>query len=122
VSKVNGARLRQLRKKKGFTQARIAEIIGLNRVSYSHYESNKNSPPSDKLSVLVDILDTTADYLLDKTGNPLPLPAEQIGGNEITDLIYENEHLTYHGVPISKFDRDRIVDMIKVILKRQTIS
>jgi SOS-response transcriptional repressor LexA/DNA-binding XRE family transcriptional regulator len=71
-----GERIKERRIKQGFTQDDVAKELGLNRVSYSHYELNKNVPPSDKLSVLVDILRTTADYLLGKTDDPSPLPRQ----------------------------------------------
>lgn len=72
MTSIRGDRLKELRKKRGLRQEDIASKLGINRVSYAHYESNTNTPPSDKLSLIVDILNTNADYLLGKTDDPAP--------------------------------------------------
>lgn len=61
-----GDRLRDLRKKKGLTQQALANLVNVTKVSISCYESGNRVPNLDTFSDLVDILDTTSDFLLGK--------------------------------------------------------
>ena len=60
-------RLKELRKKKGLTQKDLAEIIDVNRVTYTNWENGKRTPEPVKIVELATALDTTVDYLLGKT-------------------------------------------------------
>jgi len=59
-----GTRIRELRAIRGLTQDQIAEKLNMNRANFSHYERGTALPPSDTLSKIADILNTTTDYLL----------------------------------------------------------
>ena len=59
--------LKELRKKKGLTQKDLAEIIDVNRVTYTNWENGKRTPEPVKIVELATALDTTVDYLLGKT-------------------------------------------------------
>ena len=47
-----GTRLKELRAEKRLTQREVAEALGLNSVTYLHYEKAQREPP---LSVLADM-------------------------------------------------------------------
>jgi transcriptional regulator with XRE-family HTH domain len=57
-------RLRQLRKSKGLTQAQLGEKIGLGVSVMGHFETGRQSPSFESFCLLVEALDTSADYLL----------------------------------------------------------
>lgn len=59
-----GARMKELRVRRGLTQEQMAEKLGITRANYNKYERDKVVPPSTMLSVIADLLGTTADYLL----------------------------------------------------------
>ncbi|RHF60790.1 helix-turn-helix domain-containing protein [Mediterraneibacter gnavus] len=59
-----GKRIRSLRDSKGITQEYLSEIFGANVETIRNYETGKSKIPSDRLALLVKILDTTADYIL----------------------------------------------------------
>ena len=61
-----GEKIRRLRKQKGFTLDKLAELSGCSK-SYVWELENKQPPrPSaEKLSSVADSLDTTLEYLLD---------------------------------------------------------
>lgn len=60
-----GNRLKELRKEKGLTQIQLAEMLGgYNRTSISDWEIERKEPSFEVLVKLVEVLDTTADYLL----------------------------------------------------------
>jgi transcriptional regulator with XRE-family HTH domain len=62
-----GARLKELRKKKGWTQKELASKVSIRFSQLNKYESGLHAPPLDKLVELAEVLDTDLDYLL--TGN-----------------------------------------------------
>lgn len=66
--KAFGARLKELRKQKRWSQKELAAKVDIRFQQLNKYESGLNIPPAEKLIKLADTLATTADYLL--TGNP----------------------------------------------------
>ena len=59
-----GKHIRSSRNSKGITQEYLAEIFGANVETIRNYETGKSKIPSDRLALLVKILDTSADYIL----------------------------------------------------------
>lgn len=65
-----GERIRQLRKKRGFTQPDIAEKLDMGRSNFGHIENDRVVPSSATLQKIADILNTSTDYLLGRTDTP----------------------------------------------------
>lgn len=59
-----GEKLRAYRKKKGWSQMKLAAKSGLPQVAISQYERNQHTPTVTTLEWLVKALDTTATELL----------------------------------------------------------
>ena len=57
-------RLKQLRKSTGFTQQQIAQMLGIDRSSYSYYEMGKTRPSIKILIKLSCIFRVSIDYLV----------------------------------------------------------
>ena len=57
-------RLKQLRQKKGLTQKDIADLVHVNRVTYTNWEKGNREPNFETLLKLASILNTTTSYLL----------------------------------------------------------
>lgn len=68
---MRGERIKQLRKAKKLTQEELGKIVNVTKVSISGYENGNRSPDTDTLQKLADILDTTTDYLLGRSDNPI---------------------------------------------------
>ena len=65
-------RIREVRKARGISQAKLASKIGMEQTQYSRYERGENEI---KVNVLIDIckaLDVSSDYLLGLSDNPQP--------------------------------------------------
>jgi len=58
------ARLTRLRKAAGFTQAQLADEIGISRRRIAYYESESDHPPASLLQDLARALNTTIEELL----------------------------------------------------------
>lgn len=59
-----GARLRELREKKGLSQAQVATKLNLSNTTICSYEANTRYPSFEVLSQLALLFNTTSDYLL----------------------------------------------------------
>jgi len=60
-------RLKQLRKKKGLSQAQLAEAIGVHFTQVSRYERGETKPNAEAMTNLAQILETTTDFLMNGT-------------------------------------------------------
>jgi len=56
--------LAYLRRKAGFSQAKLAGAIGVSVMSVSNYESGRNAPSMPKLLAIAQALNVTVDDLL----------------------------------------------------------
>lgn len=65
-------RLKTLRKKSDETQEDIANILGIEQVSYSRYEIGKRKPDYNTLGKLADHWQVSVDYILDRTDDSTP--------------------------------------------------
>lgn len=63
-----GARVKQLRKDRGWSQKQLAAQLDIRFQLLNKYEGGQHIPPAETLIKLADTLKTTVDYLL--TGNP----------------------------------------------------
>lgn len=69
LRKAFGARLKTLRKSKGWAQKELAALVDIRFQQLNKYESGLNIPPAEMLVKLADVLGVTVDFLL--TGNPV---------------------------------------------------
>lgn len=82
-----GVRLKALRKERGITQEKLADIIKVDRSSVGKYEGKGKTLPSEEVrQAIADYFGVSVDYLLGKTDIRFPSPK-----NELTDE--ENELL-----------------------------
>ena len=59
-----GERLRALRKKNGWTQKQIAEMLHINRSTYAYYETGATQPDLDMFRRLAILFEVSTDDLL----------------------------------------------------------
>ena len=64
-------RLRDLREDHDLTQRQLAAMLGLTQPQYFRYEQGYRDLPTDILIRLADLYDTTTDYILERTDDPL---------------------------------------------------
>ena len=60
-----GEKLRQLRRKKGLSQEAVAKELGISRQAVSKWETDIAQPDLDNLKKICEILEISADELLD---------------------------------------------------------
>ena len=59
--------LKNLRNQKKMTQAETAELLGIDRSTYTKYESGGSTPSFDMLQKIADFFEVSVDYLLGRT-------------------------------------------------------
>lgn len=59
-----GERIKELRKKNGWTQEQVADKIGVTKSVVSFYERNNRTPSPEMLVKFAQLYDVSADYLL----------------------------------------------------------
>lgn len=59
-----GTRLKELRAEKRLTQREVAEALGLNSVTYLHYEKAQREPPLSVLADMAIYFGISVDFLL----------------------------------------------------------
>jgi len=57
-------RLRHMRMKRGFTQQRLSDTLGIALRSYQCYETGTRAPNYELLILIADTLDVSIDYLM----------------------------------------------------------
>lgn len=62
-----GASLRELRKQKGYTQKRLAEVLNLSETTISKYESNTAVPPFETVMAIAAWFNVSIDTLAGNT-------------------------------------------------------
>lgn len=77
-------RIKELRKKRNITQIRLSIATEVSQETISAYENGRAEPKMDKLVRIADFLNTTTDYLLERTDNDAPL-------NEVTNNMVDEQ-------------------------------
>ena len=70
-------RIRALREDKDWSQQKLADMLNINRRTYSAYETGVNAIPLDILAALARIYGTSTDYLLGLTDEVRPYPPKK---------------------------------------------
>lgn len=66
-------RLRELRRKRGISQLKLAMDLSTNQNTISRYETGEREADYKTLIMLADYFDVSIDYLLGRTDNPKTL-------------------------------------------------
>ena len=67
--------LKELREKKGITQAELSKILKISPSSIGMYEQGRREPDSTTLKKIATFFDVSIDYLLDNEPKQISLPA-----------------------------------------------
>lgn len=117
-----GNKLRQLRHEKKLTQKELANILGIPRGTYAHYELNKRTPDYEVLIDTAQFFNVSIDYLLNRTDIRLcpnkmkeHFNIQKDIKKDIQDIIrkLENEKdLTFDGEPLCPTAIQWLIDII----------
>ena len=68
------SKLKDLRKKRGYTQVKMQMMTGIDQSDYSKLETGRRYYTYEQLRRIALALDTSMDYLADLTDDPRPYP------------------------------------------------
>ena len=80
-------RLKHLRQNKNLSQTELAETVGLRYAHIGRYERGLSQPSAQMLSRLADVLDVSADYLLN--GNEEDAAVADLKDKELVAIFKE---------------------------------
>lgn len=86
-------RLKFQRLRIGYSQQNIADLLGINRSTYTYYESGKTKPDIETLRILARLYDITIDELI-CGDNQIPTTFSQRPKKRVTETIEEITGLT----------------------------
>ncbi|WP_207740820.1 helix-turn-helix domain-containing protein [Alkalibacter mobilis] len=96
-------RLKKIRKSKSLTQRDVALAIGVERATYTQYETGKIKPSIEKINDLADLLEVSIDFLIGRTDDPTPykdvnadLDAERDLDDELKKLLKDEELAAFY--------------------------
>ncbi len=111
-----GEKIREARRKCGFSQEQLAEKMSVSRSAIAKWETDKGLPDVGNLKMLARLLNVSVDHLLDD------------GQSANTSVIRENYNLAAYGYGCSRIKKDRVVRekypdaMIYPLLGRQELA
>lgn len=85
-------RLRELRGKKKCSQKIVAEALGIDRTTYTKYETGKSEPDLETTQKLADFFDVSVDSLLGRDEKPKNEPKEMIFSEKEMQKIKEESN------------------------------
>ncbi len=111
-----------------FTQAYVANRIGVARTTYTAYENGTKTPPIDTLSNIAEVFGVSIDFLLGKTDTSDPSTNKLNTKNTENDIseylkwlrnILKNEvKVTYDGKPMSDEAKESLMESMELFLKQ----
>lgn len=117
-----GSRLREVREKKGYSQAKLGELTGVTKVSICGYELGHKTPSAEKLDALATVLNITTDYLLgrDEVGEYISESGEAYHYSISKEEIHLVQNLRTRGSLYQRLliDPKRTLDLIEIKLNK----
>lgn len=70
-------RLQELRKKAGYSQEQVADMLGISRQAISKWESGQGKPEIDNIIKITEIYHVSTDYILLGVENKMTTPVSE---------------------------------------------
>lgn len=104
-----GNLLRYYRSRTNLTQQQVSDLMGINRTTYTYYETGKTEPSIDNLHKLIKIFGITYDNLLPTESSSTTLEKSDI---TIYNLTKEEQQilLCYRVLSNEDKDKDKLKD------------
>ncbi|KRM92888.1 helix-turn-helix domain-containing protein [Loigolactobacillus rennini] len=100
-------RIKTTAKKRGYSLSKVSEKAGLGAKTI--YKWKKQTPKTETLQAVANVLGVSVDYLLGNTDNP---NSDNAGDKKI-DIEDEHVIMTYQGKPIPKEDMEIIKRLLR---------
>lgn len=113
--------LRRLRVNAGFTQQNMADVLNINRSTYTYYETGKTMPDINTLKILSDILQVSIEVFLEEesyqsmgdSDHRRPKKKVQENPKQIGELSSKEKSLIALLRATTDFDINQMIEEIK---------
>ena len=115
-----GQNMKKLRKEKGITQQRLADMLNTSRSCVSNYETDTRQPDWETMKHIAECLEVSVDYLLGISN--VKTPIRDISElNELRNLASSIGGIMYLDMEkTSAFVRCRIAEFYSYLLQKDT--
>lgn len=117
-----GTKLRELRKKEGWTQEEVAKKLGVSKQTYSHYENENRKPSLDTIRQLAKIYQVDIDIIFSEDALS-PKEERDIAADleRMLSDLESNEALAFHGEAEDEESKELLRNSLKnsLILAKQ---
>ena len=101
-------KLKNLRKRCGYTQAEVAEKLGISASTIGMYEQGRREPDMETIARFCELFNVKAGYFY---GGEDTAPKEiQDVINSMREQMQQSEGFMFNGEPVSPEDTERIFD------------
>jgi transcriptional regulator with XRE-family HTH domain len=108
-----GARIAGLRREAGFSQAELADRLGISASAVGMYEQGRREPAVDMLVAMAEVFGVTTDYLL--TGKPQTENEAHLAQRTVMqELLEVEQQFTRRGRP--PFSRQELAVLFAAML------
>lgn len=108
-----GKKIKAMRKKRGFSQGELAEMVGIATAHLSRLETGRYKPGIEVLKKLGDSLQVSVDYLLSDSD-------EDFGEVSIQDETFAERIRLLNS--LNKKDREAVIHIVDALLSRKKIQ
>lgn len=109
-----GAKLRELRREKNWSQGQLGIKIGIHEKHISRYENDKSKPSTAILRKIADVFGVSVDYLLSNGESSVPTVSE-FKDQELLECFLEADKLDAE-------DRNVVKKMVQAFVVKQTVE
>lgn len=123
-----GARLRELRKKKGLTMKELGKRFSLAESTISGYENGNRKPDLEMIDGFADFFEVSSDYLLGRTDNVSLQKSNQVADKDEKDIAKRMEKiredltkadgLSFQGEPLSEEAVESLMEAMEHIVRQ----
>lgn len=107
-------RLRELREAKGLKQKDIADFLGIDRSTYTKYESGSNQPSIEMLFKIADFFDVSLDFLLRRNASSNDVDLNGINPTKVEPLNKLPSLYDSTGNPVKLSDDEIQLERLRV--------
>ena len=124
MKNIFGVRLAKLRKERGYSQYKLADLMGFTRGQIANYEQGKRKPNLEILLKIADFFSCSIDYLLGRTDDL----KQHEGDFDIEDFEYKSKTLAAALEEISElhfkynFDEEMMTKLVIISKGYQILS
>jgi transcriptional regulator with XRE-family HTH domain len=120
---VNVSKIRGLLKEHGWSASHLCRLFGKNVAWLADMERGRGLPDENTLQAIADKLDTTVNYLTDKTDqkekprtNSGEHFSEKHEPTELERILEQQPGLMFHGAPLTEDDRAKLITAINAVM------